>query len=84
VALASEVLGFLEEEPREFLDRIKRSGLGETGLSENEIEDLIAERNAARKARDFGRADEIRDTLKARGIQLKDSPQGTSWERITA
>jgi cysteinyl-tRNA synthetase len=84
VSLVSEVLGILEEEPREFLDRIKRSGIGETGLSEKEIEDLIAERNAARKAKNFSRADEIRDMLKSRGIQLKDTPGGTTWEKIGA
>ncbi|HPV30435.1 MAG TPA: cysteine--tRNA ligase, partial [Desulfomonilia bacterium] len=64
-----------------FLERIKRSGIDETGLSEQEIEDLIAQRNEARKAKDFKRADEIRDTLKSKGIQLKDTPGGTLWEK---
>ena len=46
-----------------------------------EVEQLIEERQAARKAKDFKRADEIRDRLKEMGIQLKDTPQGVKWTR---
>ena len=46
-----------------------------------EIEALIAERQAARKAKNFAEADRIRDELKARGIALIDTPQGVKWER---
>ena len=52
----------------------------ETVLDE-EIERLIAERGEARKNRDFQRADEIRDQLKAKGILLKDTPTGVTWSR---
>jgi cysteinyl-tRNA synthetase len=44
-----------------------------------EIEALIAERTAAKKAKDFARADAIRSSLKERGIILEDSPTGTKW-----
>ncbi len=47
-----------------------------------EIEALIEERNEARKAKDFKRADEIRDKLKAMNIELKDTPMGVKWSRI--
>ena len=45
------------------------------------VEALIAERAAARKNRNFKRADEIRDQLLAMGIALKDGAQGTTWEK---
>ena len=46
-----------------------------------EVEALIAERTAARKAKDFARADAIRDQLATMGITLKDTPQGVTWSR---
>ena len=49
-------------------------------VDEAEIERLIAARNAARAARDWAEADRIRDDLAARGIILKDGPEGTTWE----
>ena len=55
----------------------------EPGLAE-EVERLIAEREAARKARDFARADRIRDELRGRGIALEDSKDGVRWRRITS
>ncbi len=53
----------------------------EPGLAE-EVERLIAEREAARKARDFARADQIREDLRTRGIALEDSKDGVRWRRI--
>ena len=51
------------------------------GLRPSAIEALIEQRNAARAARDFARADEIRDELAAAGILLEDSRKGTRWRR---
>ena len=73
------VLGLLEESPAAFLDAQKQSGLADGGLSAEEIEALVAERAAARAARDFGRADAIRDRLAGCGVALKDGPDGTTW-----
>ncbi len=50
------------------------------GLDEAEVHALVAEREAARKARDFKRADELRQRLAAAGVALKDSREGTTWE----
>ena len=46
-----------------------------------DIERLIAERDTARAAKDFTRADQIRDELLSLGIELLDTPQGTRWKR---
>lgn len=48
---------------------------------ELDVQSLIDERQAARKNRDFARADQIRDELKAQGIVLEDTPQGVKWKR---
>lgn len=53
----------------------------EEDILEAEIENLIAERQAARKDKDFKRADEIRDLLLKKGIVLKDTREGVQWKR---
>ncbi|QIR38451.1 cysteine--tRNA ligase [Tolypothrix sp. PCC 7910] len=50
-------------------------------LSDSEIEDLIAQRQAARKAKNFAEGDRIRNELQAQGITLIDSKDGTRWHR---
>ena len=67
-------LGLLQGAPREFL----QAG---TGLDEVAIEALINERTQAKKARDFARADAIRDQLLSQGVALKDGAAGTTWSR---
>ncbi|MGL4656053.1 MAG: cysteine--tRNA ligase [Sarcina sp.] len=49
---------------------------------DDEIDALVQERQQARKDRNFARADEIRDELKARGIVLEDTPQGVRWKKL--
>lgn len=71
-AFAEECMSLLTE-LTDVLGLLKDGGLEE---KDEEIEALIAERREARANKDFKRADEIRDLLKARGITLKDTPQG--------
>ena len=66
------VLGLLTRSPRAFLQ-------GGAPIDETLIAQRIAERAQAKQARDFARADAIRDELAALGIELKDSAQGTRW-----
>ncbi len=73
------VLGLFGCNPAVWLEGIKAARSGQLEISAAEIEQLISERAIARKNRDFKRSDEIRDMLLRKGIQLLDSPQGTTW-----
>jgi len=73
----SALLGLIEEIDGH-LDVI---GADEPGLAE-EVERLISEREDARQAKDFARADQIREELKRRGIALEDSREGVRWRRV--
>ena len=68
-------LGLLQGDPKTFL----QSG---AGLDEAAIAARIAERAAAKAAKDFALADSIRKDLLAQGVVLKDSPAGTTWEAV--
>ena len=60
-------------------DRLKTDKKEE--MLDEDIEALIAERQQARKDKNFARADEIRDELLAKGIVLKDTREGVRWSR---
>jgi cysteinyl-tRNA synthetase len=53
----------------------------EKGTLDSEIEELIEKRQQARKDKNWKLADEIRDTLKEKGIVLEDTPAGVKWKR---
>jgi len=71
------VVGLLQREPSEFLQGAPQTD----GLSSEEIDARIAARNTAKKARNFTESDRLRDELKAAGVILEDSAQGTTWRR---
>ncbi|MBS9402482.1 cysteine--tRNA ligase [Halomonas sp. TRM85114] len=70
-----DMLGLLQQDPATFL----QGGVTDVALDEAEIQARIEARATAKKAKDFGTADAIRDELAALGIVLKDSREGTSW-----
>lgn len=70
------LLGLLQQNPDEFLQ-----GSSEDGLSAENVEGKIAERNAARADKDFALSDKIRDELLEQGIVLEDGAGGTTWRR---
>ena len=70
------LLGLLQQSPEAFLQ-----GTAAPGISAEEVEALIAARNAARAAKEWAKADQLRDELIANGILLDDGREGTSWRR---
>ncbi len=71
------IMGILQQDAEAFL----QGGELAPGLDANAIEALIEARAQAKRDRDFARADQIRDELKAQGIILNDSRDGTTWTR---
>jgi cysteinyl-tRNA synthetase len=69
-------IGLLQGDPAAFL----QAGVQ---MSVQDIDQLVARRAAAKAGRDFALADQIRQDLLSRGIVLKDSPAGTTWEAVS-
>ncbi|MBK7859497.1 MAG: cysteine--tRNA ligase [Archangiaceae bacterium] len=76
----SSVLGLFEDDPAAWLLRRRDRLVQQRGIDVSKIDALITARNDARKAKDFKRADEVRGELKALGIEIMDTPTGTSWK----
>ena len=72
---AGLALGLLQQAPEAWFNR----GAGD--VDDARIQTLVEERATAKQARDFARADAIRDQLAAEGIALEDTPQGVRWKR---
>ena len=71
------IMGLLGNDPEQWFTE----SASNTGLSSEEIEQRLAARVEARLRKDFAAADAVRDELQAAGIELEDSPEGTTWRR---
>jgi cysteinyl-tRNA synthetase len=75
----SAELGLGAQDPDVFLARLRARRAAARGIREEYVEAKIRERHEARRAKDFARADRVRDELVGMGIELMDGPGGTTW-----
>jgi cysteinyl-tRNA synthetase len=80
LSVISGVLGVFGKEPKKTLCEIQALRKGGVCLAESDILCLIEARKAARAARSFARADEIRKELLEKGVEIRDTPHGTTWK----
>lgn len=78
----AEVLGIGGDDPEEFRIRVRNRRARSLGINVAEVERALVERTEARRAKDFARADRVRDELAARGVEMFDSPEGTTWRLV--
>jgi cysteinyl-tRNA synthetase len=77
-----ETLGIFQRDPAVFLLARRDRQCARLGIDASAVEARIQERAAARAAKDFARADEIRQQLRAQRIELMDGPTGTTWRVV--
>ena len=75
-----DVLGLFGSDPAGWLREQNLRGLQELGMVEADVEAAIKDRLEARSSKDFARADQLRDELAQKGVELLDSPTGTTWK----
>ncbi|MFL5320505.1 MAG: cysteine--tRNA ligase [Myxococcaceae bacterium] len=76
----SGVLGLFEDPPSEWLLRRRDRLVAARGIDTKKVEQLIEDRKAARAAKNFAEADRLRGEAKSLGVEIMDTPQGTSWK----
>ena len=74
------VLGLFDQNPDEYITKLKNKYLKELNIDEENIKQEIEKRAKAKQNKDFEKADRIRNSLEAKGIILKDSKEGTLWD----
>lgn len=80
---AARVLGLLNQDPDAYLRKRNLEALGLLGMTEAGVLKVIEERTRAREEKDWAAADRIRDEFAAKGINLQDGPEGTTWTMKT-
>ena len=73
----ANIIGLLESDPTDYL----KSAVSDTGMSDDDIEQRIADRQQAKQEKNWALADQIRDELSAASVILEDGPEGTRWRR---
>ena len=76
----SEILGVFGHEPAAFLTELRDNRAARAGLDPAKVQALLDARQAARKDKDFAKSDAIRDQLLDMNVEVKDTPQGATWD----
>ena len=76
----ADILGVFGRDSQDFLTELKACRLTRLGIDAVRVDSLVAERQEARKTKDFARSDAIRDELTALGVTVMDTPTGPQWD----
>ena len=79
----ASVMGMFEDDPGLWLLRRRARAVLERNIEVSTVESLLEARKAARAAKNFAESDRIRDELKALGVEIMDTPAGTSWKVLS-
>ena len=74
------VLNVCKQEPADALNELRAFSAALTGIDTDRVAQLMADRTAARAAKDWARSDELRDQLSAMGVELRDGVNGSDWK----
>jgi len=74
------ILGLFEHEPAAFLIELRDNRAARAGINPAKVQELLDARQQARKDKDFEKSDAIRDELAAMQVEVKDTPQGATWD----
>ena len=76
----SGILGIFGHNPEAFLTELRDNRAARAGIDPAKVQELLDARQAARKDKDFAKSDAIRDELLAMNVEVKDTPQGATWD----
>ena len=76
----ADMTGLFGQDPDAFLEALRSRRCERAGIDQAEVARVLSERAEARKAKDFARSDELRDRLLAMGVQVRDTPEGQTWD----